>query len=160
MIISLGSDHRGEEVRDHVRDLLKLANHEVLLFAAPDGDGKSCDYPDVAHPVAAAVTDGKAERGILVCGSGIGMSIAANKVAGVRAALVHDEIGAQMSRQHNDANVLCLSADMLGMRIIDRLVTLWLETSFEGGRHARRVDKIMAIEKGLDPTQTAQTTSG
>ncbi len=153
MIIALGSDHRGTEVRDHVRDVLEQSGHEVRLFTAPDGDGKSCDYPDVAHPVGRSVAGGETERGILICGSGIGMSISANKVTGVRAGLVHDEVGARMSRQHNDANVLCLSADMLGMRIIDRLVTTWLETEFEGGRHARRVDKITAIEQGKNPAQ-------
>ncbi len=149
MKIALGADHRGMEVRIHLQDLLKRMGHEVMVFSA--NDGRSCDYPDVAYPVARAVSEGVVERGILVCGSGIGMCIAANKVRGVRAALVHDEVGADMSRRHNDANVLCLPADMLGMRIIDRLVQAWLRTDFEGGRHARRVNKIAAIERGQDP---------
>jgi ribose 5-phosphate isomerase B len=110
-----------------------------------------CDYPDMAYPVATAVATGDAQRGILICGSGIGMSIAANKVKGVRAALVHDEIGAEMSRRHNDANVLCLAADLLGVRLIERIIGIWLATEFEGGRHARRVSKITAIEQGHNP---------
>ena len=152
MNIVIGSDHRGAEVRDHLKQFLRQEGHDVNVIV-PEGNGKSLDYPDVAYPVAKAVAAGDCERGILICGSGIGMSISANKVAGIRAALVHDEIGAQMSRQHNDANVLCLSGDMLGIRIIDRLVEKWLATSFDGGRHARRVSKITAIEKGCDPTE-------
>ena len=104
MIIALGSDHRGTEVRDHVRDVLEQSGHEVRLFTAPDGDGKSCDYPDVAHPVGRSVAGGETERGILICGSGIGMSISANKVTGVRAGLVHDEVGARMSLCVQDEN--------------------------------------------------------
>ena len=118
---------------------------------------RTCDYPDMAYPVSTAVSTGEADRGILVCGSGIGMCIAANKVKGVRAALVHDEIGAEMSRRHNDANVLCLAADLLGARIIERIVTTWLKTDFEGGRHARRVNKIAAIEEGRSPDTVADT---
>jgi len=99
------------------------------------------------------------ERGILICGSGIGMSIAANKVGGVRAALVHDEVSADMSRRHNNANVICLPADMLGPRIIDRIVKTWLDTPFEGGRHERRVQKIAAIERGDSPSSVADNSS-
>ena len=130
---------------------LELQAHgwQVLELGVP-GE-KMCDYPDMAYPVAMAVSSGQAQRGILVCGSGIGMSIAANKIKGVRAALVHDEIGAEMSRRHNDANVLCLPADLLGPRVIERIVHTWLTTDFEGGRHARRVSKIVAIEKGRSP---------
>ena len=150
MRIFIGSDHRGVEVRDHIAGPLRAQGHDVHTVAV--GSNSSCDYPDVAYPVALAVAGGEADRGILICGTGIGMSIAANKVAGVRAALVHDEVGADMSRRHNNANILCLSADMLGMRIIDRLVKAWLATPFDGGRHARRVNKIAAIEKGRDPS--------
>lgn len=150
MKIALGADHRGIEARNHLQELLKRLGHEVHVYGAPDN--RSCDYPDIAYPVAKAVASGQVDRGILICGSGIGMSIAANKVPGVRAALVHDEVGADMSRRHNDANVLCLAGDMLGLRIIDRIVTTWLRTEFEGGRHARRLRKIAAIERGQDPT--------
>ncbi len=149
MRIVIGSDHRGTEVRDHLVSSLKGAGHDIQAIDTDPDDG--CDYPDVAYPVAATVADGGAERGILICGSGIGMSIAANKVNGVRAALVHDEVGADMSRRHNNANVLCLPADMLGMRIIVRLVMTWLAAPFDGGRHARRVKKIAVIEQGRDP---------
>ncbi len=106
----------------------------------------SADYPDFAFRVAQAVSEGRAERGILVCGTGIGMCIAANKVKGVRAAPCHDSVTVEMSRRHNDANVLCLSADLLGEELIGRIVRLWLETEFEGGRHARRVQKITQYE--------------
>jgi len=149
MKIAIGADHRGSDVVLHVSQVLREEGHQVLAVGVCDA--KSCDYPDMAYPVGKSVASGEADRGILICGSGIGMSIAANKVAGVRAALIHDEIGAEMSRRHNDANVLCLSADMLGLRIIDRIIKTWLETAFEGGRHARRVAKISAIEQGTDP---------
>jgi ribose 5-phosphate isomerase B len=105
------------------------------------------DYPDFAIDVATAVREARADRGILICGTGIGMCIAANKVPGIRAAPCHDSITAEMSRRHNDANVLCLSADLLGEELIDRMVRIWLETPFEGGRHARRVEKITRFEE-------------
>ncbi len=125
---------------------LRDAGHEVI-DAGPDGPG-SVDYPDYAFEVAQAVgRAGRADRGVLFCGTGIGMCIAANKVHGVRAAPCHDPITAEMSRRHNDANVLCLSADLLGEELVHRMVRIWLETAFEGGRHARRVDKIVQFEK-------------
>lgn len=149
MKIAVGADHRGTEVRAHLFESLKQQGCQVVEIGACSEKG--CDYPDVAFAVAQAVVSGAVDRGILVCGTGIGMSIAANKVKGIRAALVHDEIGAELSRRHNDANVLCLSADMLGLRIIDRIAKTWLSTDFEGGRHARRTQKISAIEKGIPP---------
>ena len=151
MKIAIGSDHRGEEAVKSITALLVTQDHEVVHFN--DCKGRSCDYPDMAYPVARAVAQSDADMGILVCGSGIGMSIAANKVKGIRAALVHDEVGAEVSRRHNDANVLCLPADMLGVRIIERIVAAWLRTDFEGGRHERRVRKIAAIEQGSDPSK-------
>jgi ribose 5-phosphate isomerase B len=144
MKIVVGSDHRGFDVKRRVVTLLQQMNHEVEDLGAAGKE--SVDYPDFAYLVAKAVSDGQAERGILVCGSGIGMCIAANKVRGVRAAPCHDNITAEMSRRHNDANVLCLSADLLGGELIDRMIRIWLETPFEGGRHARRVGKIAQIE--------------
>jgi ribose 5-phosphate isomerase B len=144
MKIAVGSDHRGFEVKRRVVALLQQLGHEVDDVGT---NGKeSVDYPDFAFQVATAISDGRAERGILICGSGIGMCIAANKVKGVRAAPCHDSITAEMSRRHNDANVLCLSADLLGEELIDRMVRIWLETPFEGGRHARRVAKITHFE--------------
>ncbi len=152
MKIAIAADHRGTEVCRHLRTCLRHDGYEVVDLVSHDG--RPCDFPDMAYPVAVAVAEGRVDRGILICGTGIGMSIAANKVPGVRAALVHDEIGADLSRRHVDANILCLSADMLGQRIIDRIVKTWLNTEFEGGRHARRVDKINAIEHGKDPLST------
>ena len=112
-------------------------------------NGQSCDYPDVVFPAAQAVVDGEVERAIMMGGTGIGMSVAANKVKGIRAALCHDELTAKLSRQHQDANVLCLPADLIGDELIRRMVAVWLETPFEGGRHARRVDKLMQHESGF-----------
>jgi ribose 5-phosphate isomerase B len=114
--------------------------------------GASCDYPDIAWLVANAVARGESERGILVCGTGIGMCIAANKVDGIRAALASDELAAQLSRSHNDANVLCLSADLIGPILAKRILDVWMSTSFEGGRHERRLAKITRIEHGQDPS--------
>jgi ribose 5-phosphate isomerase B len=149
MRIAIGADHRGCEAAARVSERMEKAGHEVIR-AGTFSEAPS-DYPDPAYEVAAKVGGGAVDRGMLICGSGIGMSIAANKVRGVRAALVHDELSAEMSRAHNDANVLCLSADLLGPRLIDKIVDLWMETPFEGGRHARRVNKIKAIEEGRAP---------
>lgn len=145
MKIAIGSDHRGFEVKQRILGLLQRLGHEVLDFGTSGRE--SVDYPDFAFQVAKAVGTGQAERGILICGTGIGMCIAANKVRGVRAAPCHDSITAEMSRRHNNANVMCLSADLLGEELIDRMVRIWLETDFEGGRHARRVDKISRFEE-------------
>lgn len=149
MKIAITSDHRGADAFRFVQDLVQLLGHE--LVNVPTCTGESCDYPDMAWGACRSVSEGDADAAILICGSGIGMSIAANKVPGIRAALVHDDIGAQMSRSHNNANVLCLSADMLGERLIEQIVQTWIDTPFEGGRHARRVNKIMAIEQGTNP---------
>src|SRR5262245_16608644 len=149
MKIAIGSDHRGYEVKRRVANLLQQLGHEVS-DCGPHAR-ESVDYPDYAFRVAETVGTGKVDRGILICGTGIGMCIAANKVPGVRAAPCHDSITAEMSRRHNNANVLCLSADLLGEELIERMVKIWLETDFEGGRHARRVDKIMRFEAGGAP---------
>src|SRR5262245_33832193 len=132
MKIAVGSDHRGYEVKRRVVALLQNLGHEVV-DSGPD-KRESVDYPDFAFRVARAVSCGEVERGVLICGTGIGMCIAANKVSGVRAAPCHDSITAEMSRRHNDANVLCLSADLLGEELIERMVKIWLETQFESGR--------------------------
>ena len=115
----------------------------------PGGD-ESVDYPDYAEQVAREVASGRADRGILLFGTGIGMSIAANKVPGVRAALVHDVTTARMSRLHNDANVLALGGGLLGDRLLREIVKAWLTTEFEGGRHQRRLDKITRLEQTQD----------
>jgi len=145
MRIAIGSDHRGFDAKRRIIVLLNQLGHEVLDIG-PEGN-ESVDYPDFAFEVGRAVRDGRVHRGILICGTGIGMCIAANKVPGVRAAPCHDSITAEMSRRHNNANVLCLSADMLGDDLIGRMVRIWLETEFEAGRHARRVEKITQFEQ-------------
>ena len=146
MKIAVGSDHRGVAVKQRIVPLLRQHGHEVI-DAGPDNPG-SVDYPDYALEVARAVGEGRVERGILICGTGIGMCIAANKVRGVRAASCHDLITAEMSRRHNDANVLCLSADLVGEELMVHMIRVWLDTPFEAGRHARRVEKIAQIEAG------------
>ncbi len=149
MRIALGADHRGASAIQGLGEKLRREGHQIVL--SEGCDGSVCDYPERAWVVGRAVAEGQAEAGILICGTGVGMSIAANKVQGVRAAVVHDELTAQLSRSHNDANVLCLSADLLGQRLIEKIAEVWLGTKFEGGRHARRVRKIGAIEQGQPP---------
>lgn len=146
MKIALGADHRGQETLLHLTAQLGAAGHELLTLGQQDKD-QLVDYPDTALPVARAVAANEADLGILVCGSGIGSCIAANKVRGIRAALAHDEIGADMARRHHDANVLCIAADLTGHRIIETLVDTFLSTPFDGGRHARRIGKIAEIER-------------
>jgi len=138
--IAIGSDHRGFQAKEKIKAMLKSQGYEVLDLGTDSPS--SCDYPDAAYPTCKAVTSGQSEVGILLCGSGIGMSISANKVRGVRAALCHDELTAEMSRRHNNSNVLCLPADLVGEELTRRIVEVWLRTSFEGGRHERRVRKI------------------
>jgi ribose 5-phosphate isomerase B len=149
MRISIGSDHRGFAVKAKVIDLIRRLGHEVEDVGTCGTE--AVDYPDIAAVVAKAVSDGQVDRGVLICGSGIGMAIAANKFPGVRAAPCHDDLTAEMSRRHNDLNVLCLSADMLGEKLIDRMVEIWLATEFEAGRHARRVQKIADLEQNCRP---------
>ncbi|MDX1564049.1 MAG: RpiB/LacA/LacB family sugar-phosphate isomerase [Phycisphaeraceae bacterium] len=149
MKIAVSFDHRGAPVSPRLIAFVQSLGHERV--EVPVCDGGSCDYPDMAYHVARAVADGRADRGVLICSSGIGMSIAANKVHGVRAALIHDAQGAEMSRRHNDANVICLSADGQKPEQLEEILAVWLRTDFEGGRHARRVRKIGAIEAGGDP---------
>ena len=152
MKIALGSDHRGDARTEALARHLRDAGHDVLLLG--ENGTESRDYPDSAWLVGRAVADGRADRGILVCGSGIGMSMAANKVAGVRAVLARDLHDAEMSRRHNDANVLCLSGDRDSADGEAALVETWLATDFDGGRHARRVAKMAAIERGDDPAES------
>ena len=150
MKIAIGSDHRGFEVKRRIVGLLAQLGHEALDMG-PEGKD-SVDYPDYAFRVAQAVGSGAAPRGILICGTGIGMCIAANKVPTIRAAPCHDSITAEMSRRHNDANILCLSADLLGDELMSRMIRIWLQTEFEGGRHARRVEKITQFERDSGAT--------
>jgi len=147
MKIALGADHRGYHIKERLKDFLVDLGHDVLDCGCISD--RACDYPDFAVPVCLRVTRAQAERGILLCGSGIGMTIVANKVAGIRAALCHDELTAEMSRRHNDANILSLPADLLGEELMRRMIEVWLQTPFDAGRHARRVKKMMAAERHL-----------
>ena len=149
MKIAVANDHRGVKAIEQVKVIIDRLNHECVDFGK--ANNKPVDYPDVAYKAAKAVSTKKADRAILVCGTGIGMSITANKVKGIRAALCYDELNAKISREHNDANVLCLSGDLLGTSALRKIVETWLTTDFSGGRHLRRVNKISAIEDGKDP---------
>ena len=144
MRLTLASDHRGFELLEVVRSQLLDLGHEVDI-QGPD-EGQPCDYPDQAALVCSHLQSGAAQRGVLICGTGIGMCITANKFRGIRAALALDELSAQLSRSHNDANVLCLSGDLVGHALARRIVDTWMRTDFEGGRHARRVEKISELD--------------
>ena len=146
MKIAFGNDHRGVGVKTRVVGLLRDLGHEIVDFGA--NGTASVDYPDSALQVGEAVGSGTAERGLLICATGHGMCIAANKVHGVRAVNCRDQLDTELSRRHNDSNVLCLSADLIGEEQIEKMVRAWLQTEFEGGRHARRLEKISAFEQG------------
>ncbi len=149
MKVAVSNDHRGVKSSEQIRAILAQLGHECLDLT--NKEEQAVDYPDFAYEAAMAVATGKAERAILICGTGIGMCITANKVKGIRAALCYDELAAKVSRQHNDANVLCLSGDLVGPSMLRKMVEVWLSTDFEGGRHMRRVRKIQAVEEGKDP---------
>ncbi len=145
MKVALASDHRGFEFKNVIADHLSKMGHEPIDFGTKNGDD-SVDYPDFGLLAAKAVANGECERAILICGTGLGMSLIANKVKGVRATVCHDLFTVEMSRRHNDANVLCLGADIVDHNLLEQKIKLFVETEFEGGRHARRVGKIMAAE--------------
>jgi ribose 5-phosphate isomerase B len=151
MKIAIGSDHRGFEIKQQIKAIATELGHECIDVGTSDNN--PVDYPDLAYLAATAVSKKEADRAILACATGIGMSMAANKVNGIRAALCHDELSAQISRDHNDANVLCLSADQVGVVLLRKMVEVWLSTEFSGGRHERRVKKITTIEEGKDPRE-------
>ena len=154
--ISLGSDHRGIAIRPRLLQTLQSNGYEC--FDEGTFTAKACDYPDVAATVARKVSSGQVDRGILICGTGIGMAITANKFPGVRAATCYEKVMVEMARRHNDVNILCLPGDMIGERPIDELVLLWLRTEFEGGRHATRIEKIQQLEQGNGLGTLAQQT--
>ena len=143
--LAIASDHRGHDVVDALKEHLAAAGYEVDIVARPDDLEQPVDYPDAAEEVTSSIVDGRADAGILVCGSGIGMSMAANRIRGIRAALVADATAAEMSRRHNDANVLCMGASCLDVPTMCALLDTWLSTEFEGGRHEARVRKIDSI---------------
>lgn len=145
MKIALGADHGGFELKETIQDWLQARGYKTEDFGTYNT--QSCDYSDYAASVSKAVMTGNAQLGILVCGTGIGMSIAANKIQGIRAALCHECFSAKMSRAHNNANVLCLGQRVTGTGLALEIVETWLKSEFEGGRHQRRVDKITALEQ-------------
>ncbi len=150
MKIVVGSDHRGFEAKSQIKSIVKELGHECIDVGTITNE--PVDYPDLAYLAATKVSKKEADRAILTCGTGIGMCIAANKIKGVRAALCHDELSAQISRGHNDSNVLCISGDLIGEVLLRKIVEAWLTTKFSGGRHKRRVEKIGVIEEGKDPS--------
>lgn len=140
MRIAVGSDHAGFPLKTTLVGWLQGMGHEVLDLGTHSTD--SCDYPLVGFDVARTVAEGQAERGVLVCGSGIGVSIAANRVPGARAALVQEPLSAKLAREHNDANIVCMGARMIGEGMARAIVEAFLDTPFEGGRHQRRIDQL------------------
>lgn len=150
MKIAIGADHRGAEAAGKIAERLKKQGHEVIATHMPPA-GEACDYPEPAYVVGQLVAKREAETAVLICGTGVGMCMAVNKIPGIRAANVHDEITAEISRASNDANVICLSADLLGLRLMEQVIDHFIATPFAGGRHERRLAKIKAIEGGRDP---------
>ncbi len=146
-MIAIGSDHGGRELKDFLMGVLRSKGLEVMDMGTQGDD--SVDYPDFGRLVSLEVARGDAERGILICTSGIGMSILANKFPGVRAALVHDPESAQMSREHNNSNILVLGGSKTERPVAEKILDCWLETPFAGGRHQRRLDKITQVEHEL-----------
>ncbi|HEY9787674.1 MAG TPA: ribose 5-phosphate isomerase B [Candidatus Obscuribacterales bacterium] len=144
--VALGSDHAGFELKEKIKEVLDQM--QIAWTDLGTNSTDSCDYPDYARKVAEVVSNGRCERGIICCGSGIGVSIVANKVRRVRAALCHDVEQAQLSRRHNDANVLCLSGRTLDASMLKAVIEAWLTTDFEGGRHEVRVSKIEKPRQG------------
>lgn len=143
-MLAIGSDHGGYELKQAIIELLQ--EREVAYRDMGTSGDESVDYPDFADKVARAVAAGEARAGILICGTGIGMSISANKRSGIRAALVHDSYTARMAREHNDANILVLGGRVLSSDLAKQIVAVWLDSDYEGGRHQRRLDKIAALE--------------
>ncbi|NND96027.1 MAG: ribose 5-phosphate isomerase B [Pirellulaceae bacterium] len=154
MRICLGSDHRGIQIK--ARLIQTLSNNGFDVRDEGTNSEVPVDYPDFAQRVAERVSCGEADRGILICGTGIGMAIAANKFKGVRAAACCDEVMVEMSRRHNDVNVLCLPGDLIGERPIDDLILMWLQTDFDGGRHGTRIEKIGLIERRVSQPSDPQ----
>ena len=144
MKIAIACDHGAYDLKEAVKEHLTKQGHEVVDFGTHSKD--SCDYPDFAGPAAKAVAAGECEKGIVLCTTGIGVSITANKVKGIRCALLSDLLSAKMTRQHNDTNVMAMGAGVVGENLALEIVDTWLGTEFEGGRHQRRIDKMMQYE--------------
>ena len=146
MRVAVGFDNRGVAIRDQVIRVVQDLGHQFAQVQAPQG--QAAEYPEVAAMVAQQVQQGKAERGILIARTGMGMCVVANKFSGIRAIVCYDEFMAEMSRRYLDANVLCLSAELLGGQHVEKVIETWLKNPFEGGRHAARIARISAIERG------------
>ncbi len=146
--IAIGSDHAGLELKNFIKDILIQRGIEPVDFGTHEES--SVDYPDFGEQVSFAVSRGEVDRGILICGTGLGMSIVANKFPGIRATLCHDEYTARMSRLHNDSNILVMGGRVIEREVALKILVAWLETPFEGGRHSRRLDKILKIEKRVN----------
>ena len=144
MKIALVSDHGGYELKEHLKTVLERLGHTYEDFGCYSRE--SCDYPDFCAPAARAVAEGRCERGIVICTTGIGVSIAANKIRGIRCAHCADSLEAEMTRRHNDANMMAIGAGFTGKNLAERMVEVFLSTDFEGGRHERRVNKLNAIQ--------------
>ncbi|EAX47409.1 sugar-phosphate isomerases, RpiB/LacA/LacB family [Thermosinus carboxydivorans Nor1] len=145
MLVAIGSDHGGFRLKEEIKRFLEEEKIAYRDFGTYSTD--SVDYPDISRSVAQAVATGECDRGIIICGTGIGVSIAANKIKGIRAALCHDVYSAQMSREHNDANILTMGERVIGPGLARAIVAKWLATEFAGGRHARRVCQIASLEE-------------
>ena len=146
MKIALGCDHGGYDLKQHVIKVLEGLGHEIEDFGCHSKE--SCDYPDFGAAAARAVAEGSGDRGIVICTTGIGISIAANKVQGIRCAHCADCLQAELTRRHNNANMMAIGAGFTGKNMAERMVEVFLSTEFEGGRHLRRVDKVMTLEEG------------
>ena len=149
MRVAVANDHRGHKAIEEIRAVISQLDMSCVDLSTPSDP--PADYPDSAYVAAKAVAEKQADAAVLVCGTGIGMCMTANKIKGIRAALCYDELAARLARQHNDANVLCLSGDLIGSNMLCKIVETFLTTEFSGGRHLRRVKKIVAVEEGLDP---------
>jgi ribose 5-phosphate isomerase B len=145
MRVAIGSDHGGINIKEEIKNLLDEIKIEYTDFGCNCHD--SVDYPDYALPIAEKVAEGQFDRGILICGTGIGMSITANKVKGIRCALVHDVFSAKVTRQHNDSNILAMGERVIGAGLAREIAKVWIETEFEGGRHGKRIQKITHYEQ-------------
>ena len=150
MKIAIGCDHAGYELKPYIIKVIEELGHEVIDFGNNDPNDRTDDYPVYGAKVAHCVADGKADRGIVLCGTGVGIGITANKVAGIRCVICSDTYSARMSRQHNDANILAMGARVVGRELAMDIARIWLETGFEGDRHARRVEMIARVERGED----------
>ena len=144
MKIAIGNDHAAVEMKNEIKAYLESKGHEVVNFGTDTS--ASCNYPEYGKAVGEAVASGEAECGVLICGTGVGISLAANKVKGIRAAVCSEPVTARLTKLHNNANIICFGARIVGIEVAKTIVDAWLDTEFEGGRHQARVDMIMAIE--------------